>query len=985
MTVGMFNRLHGASLLLALTIVAGSVLSAQDQWYPKKPNVLFIVVDDLRPELGCYGREHIHSPNIDALAKRGVVFDRAYVQQATCSPSRTSVLTGMRPDKARVWDLKTHFRDEVPDVVTLPQLFKENGYFVQGMGKVYHPKLDDPVSWSVPWQNAKAKKYYAIPKTDPDRVAELSRFDDQIGSKKNGPVYECADVPDDTYQDGATAELAVKTIRELANRDQPFFLAVGFSRPHLPFVAPEKYWDLYDQKAIELAPNPYLAKNSPEYAVNTDDGEMRGYQGVPWKGQAIPDELARKLKHAYYACVSYVDACLGRVLAELDAQGVRDDTIVILWGDHGWKLGEHGCWGKHSNVENDTNAPLILSVPGLENEGTHEASIVEFVDIYPTLAELAELPLPDHLDGHSLLPVLENPASGHKEFAVSQWPSWSAKGYALMGYSLRTDRYRLTVWVHRKDSSRVEDIELYDLLTDPGENVNVSGKSGYEAVVNELMTKFREQVPGKSAREAWRKLNGPKEVRPAFDYVENDPSLPDILLYGDSISIDYTQRVRDQLEDKANVYRLWGNGLDSGSFIPKMVRMHTVMRDRDLDRPWLFKWDVIHFNVGLHDLKYVTAEGEYNTEKGTRVSSVETYKENLREIIAYLQQLAPSAKLIFATTTPVPEASPGRIPGDARIYNQAARDVLREHPGIAVNDLYALCEPHQKEWCRKPGDVHYSESGIIAQANKVAEAVQKALQSPTRYNALEEKVEQLIQFSSRWDLTGPVPEKANTLRMSEMIRSGMVGPMLNVKGGLQTREAQRLAVENSRLGIPLLFGYDVIHGYQTIFPIPLGMPTWQLGSQSGHAIADFVFGDYNPSGRLPMSFPRGEGQLPIHYNHLSTGKSPEAGEKPGFHTTHYSDASVAPLFPFGHGLSYTKFCYSNLQVEITGAWPDFSVNIGAEVTNTGDRDDGHPDAPITDVVIRKVKINKANTPLVIHEHDQVELRDVIINGKVPGK
>ncbi|MBL8174388.1 MAG: sulfatase [Bryobacterales bacterium] len=444
----------------------------------KKPNVLFVAVDDLRPELGCYGHKTILTPNIDRIAKDGMVFLRAYCQQAVCSPSRSSLMTGARPDTTKVWDLVTHFRDAMPTQPTVAGHFKNNGYFVQGMGKIFHGGYDDPRSWSVPWQTPEATTY-ASPASERRQLTENRA---KKGKGARGPAYEGADVPDNTFRDGKIAELAVATLRELAKKPQPFFLAVGFAKPHLPFISPKRYWDLYDPKEIKLAANPYHPKGAPEYAL-TASGELRNYVGIPAEGP-MPDSLARTLKHGYYAATSYMDAQLGKVLDELEKLGLRRNTIIVLWGDHGWKLGEHGEWCKHSNVENDTNAPLVLAAPGMKNAGKRTRALVEFVDIYPTLADLAGLPLPAHLEGKSFRPVLENPERKWKSAAFSQYPRGK-----VMGYSMRTDRHRLTVWVARDDHSKVEAVELYDHRADPQENTNIAAANA--ALVQTLMEKWR--------------------------------------------------------------------------------------------------------------------------------------------------------------------------------------------------------------------------------------------------------------------------------------------------------------------------------------------------------------------------------------------------------------------------------------------------------------------------------------------------------------
>jgi arylsulfatase A-like enzyme len=469
-------------LLIALAFSATEVPLRQ-QTAATKPNVLFIAVDDLRPEFGAYGSKYIHSPNLDRLARQGVTFDRAYCQQAVCSPSRSSLMTGTRPDTTKVWDLVTHFRTAIPDVVTLPQHFKNNGYFVQGMGKLYHGGYDDAPSWSVPWSNPKVVTYG---KPENQARQNASRGANTPGIR--GPAFESSDVPDNTFHDGALAEMAVKALGEMAKKNQPFWLGVGFIRPHLPFVAPKKYWDLYDPAKIELAPNPFRAKDAPEFAV-LPGGEMRAYQNIP--AGPIPDDLARPLKHGYYAAISYMDAQLGKVLDELERLKLRDNTIIVLWGDHGWKLGEHGAWCKHSNVENDTRAPLIISAPGFKTTGKHSASLVEFVDLYPTLAELAGLPQPAHLEGTSLVPVLRNPAKAVKSAAFSQYPR-PHNGQQLMGYSMRTERYRFTRWVERNDHSKIVATELYDHQTDPQENVNIAGDPKQAALVAKLTAQWEQ-------------------------------------------------------------------------------------------------------------------------------------------------------------------------------------------------------------------------------------------------------------------------------------------------------------------------------------------------------------------------------------------------------------------------------------------------------------------------------------------------------------
>lgn len=521
--------------IAAILMAATTISIAADA---NRPNVLFLVVDDLRPELGCYGKDYIQSPNIDGLAKSGMVFNRAYCQQSVCSPSRSSVMTGTRPDTTKVWDLVTHFRVALPDVVTLGQQFKTNGYFVQGMGKIYHGSLDDPATWSVPWQTPKAPVYalpedaamvgvnaepvdedgvnnkgaspssYSLPKTNSVATATTAKKGKKAGKKgkagateggveggkanSRGPIYENADVPDNTFEDGKVADLAVKTLDTISKKSEPFFLAVGFRKPHLPWVAPKKYWDMYDPAKIDLAPNQFLPVDAPEYAVLPNDGEVRAYKLVPPSGPIALD-VQHKLKQAYFAGVSYSDAQIGRVLAELDRLNLRTNTIIVLWGDHGWKLGEHMAWGKHSNVENDCNAPLIFSAPGMKNSGAHSDALVEFVDIYPTLCDLAGIPKPEFLEGTSVKPLLDDPKLSWKTAAFSQYPRNAGHTGAgkLMGYTMRTDRYRFTVWVSNSDHSKIDAIELYDHQVDPQENYNIAKKPENAELVAKLMAQWK--------------------------------------------------------------------------------------------------------------------------------------------------------------------------------------------------------------------------------------------------------------------------------------------------------------------------------------------------------------------------------------------------------------------------------------------------------------------------------------------------------------
>ncbi|MCJ7681165.1 MAG: sulfatase, partial [Candidatus Aminicenantes bacterium] len=390
-----FLHLSGSATLVGM-IDSHPLLSAQ-RVKAKRPNILFVIVDDMRPDLGCYGNSVIKTPHIDSVAARGVVFQHAYCQQAMCNPSRASVLTGKRPDTIGVWDQSTHIRKNQKNIVTLPQYFKKKGYKSVGIGKVFHPQLEDPPSWSVEKPQLKNKNIYVSPDTLSRQTARvfaakaLGKSDSWINTIMRGPAVESCDAPDSDYLDGAVTEAALKKLKGFSGK-YPFFLAVGYYKPHLPFVAPKKYWDLYKTDEIPLATNNFPPKDAPPFAIN-DMFELACYEGyaqIPKATEgALPEAKARILKHGYYACVSFIDAQIGRLLTELDRLRLRENTIVVIWGDHGWKLGEHRSWCKQTNYEIDTRSPLIISSPQAQAQGRSSPGLVELVDLYPSLCELA--------------------------------------------------------------------------------------------------------------------------------------------------------------------------------------------------------------------------------------------------------------------------------------------------------------------------------------------------------------------------------------------------------------------------------------------------------------------------------------------------------------------------------------------------------------------------------------------------------------------
>lgn len=475
---------------------------------PRSYNILFLVVDDLRTSLGCYGDPMAITPNIDRLAARGMVFQRAYCQQAVCNPSRSSMMTGRRPDTIAVWDLGSGFREDLPekyrdlpqfstgthfrsgreDLVTLPQFFKNQGYFSTSVGKVYHgsPVTEDPESWSEPaFGNLIGKKergllYYATEENQKDRP----------GSGHKRGSTECADVPDNAYIDGIVAEEACKKLQTLATMESPFFLAVGFRKPHIPFCAPKRYWDLYDREALARPANPDRPSSAPDVALH-DNRELRGYWDIPSEGPISPEKTA-ELRHGYYACVSYTDALIGQVLDELDRLGLADNTIISLYGDHGYHLGEKGLWCKTTNYELDTNAPLMLSLPGPGQGGQKTGALCEFVDLYPTLVEAAGFNPPEGLEGTSLMPLMTDPGRPWKTAAFSQFPRpWRYNGEPeVMGYSMRTERYRYTEWQSFR-SREVLARELYDHTSDSAEIRNLAGDAGVRSIMEDLSLRLK--------------------------------------------------------------------------------------------------------------------------------------------------------------------------------------------------------------------------------------------------------------------------------------------------------------------------------------------------------------------------------------------------------------------------------------------------------------------------------------------------------------
>jgi arylsulfatase A-like enzyme len=535
------RRLCPALLVLSVFLclfLFSAIAAVGDE--PRKPNVLFISIDDLRPELGCYGSEVAVSPNIDRLAGQGLLFNRAYCQEAICAPSRASLLTGTRPDTNRIIHNYVKIRELNPNILTLPQHFGANGYETVYLGKIFHQGDQDAASWNrrptvdgIVGGKKRRKQGFAL---EENRLAQKKtrlEMESKYGeiAKRGlamGPAFESADEPDNAYRDGYHTDLAIETLNSMVEEgDKPFFLALGMSKPHLNWVAPKRYWDLYDRGKIKLPEQTTGPGNGAAVGLHPSF-ELRVRGGIRKIGEFDP-ELSRTLKHAYLACVSYVDAQVGRMIKALEDAGVRDNTIIILWSDHGYHLGEMGVWCKATNYEISTRVPMMIWTPEMKPGGVKTDALVELIDIFPTLCELAGIKKPGHLEGTSFKPLLNDPKLDWKKAAFSQFPSPALREWAafpirpamretyfgplleevearikkqmgdkwdrdlfendLMGYAMRTDRYRLVLW---KDMNRAERpalfAELYDHSNDPQETKNVAFE--HPDVVAELTRQF---------------------------------------------------------------------------------------------------------------------------------------------------------------------------------------------------------------------------------------------------------------------------------------------------------------------------------------------------------------------------------------------------------------------------------------------------------------------------------------------------------------
>lgn len=462
-------------LLLCIAFCVSNTFSQQE-----KPNVLIFYVDDLRAELGSYGSETAITPNIDKLAADGVQFNKAYVQQAICAPSRMSTLTGLRPETLGIYSIFTPLRKVHKDVVSMPQLFKKNGYKTVSIGKVYHHSVDDKKQWTHYFE--KEPNSYV----KPENIALINRLKKE-GTYKKGPAYEDADVADEAYKDGRVSKYAIETLKKI--KDDKFLMFVGLSKPHLPFNAPKKYWDLHDKSKFKI---PSREKPEGMYRLALSKwGELKNYYGVPKKGD-LDDELTRTLIHGYHASISFIDAQVGKVMQTLEELDLRKNTMVIFMSDHGYKIGEYGAWCKHSNIEIDVRVPLIISrETNFKKRKTGKTSdaLVENVDIFPTLVDFCGLEGPK-TEGKSILSIVNKPNTKGDKVATSVY----ARGKKIMGVTATDGKWRYTEW-RNAVSHEILGAELYEHKKSLLSFNNLSGNKKYKKVEAKMKQLLEGQFP----------------------------------------------------------------------------------------------------------------------------------------------------------------------------------------------------------------------------------------------------------------------------------------------------------------------------------------------------------------------------------------------------------------------------------------------------------------------------------------------------------
>ncbi|TWT84407.1 Choline-sulfatase [Planctomycetes bacterium CA13] len=490
----MKNQLATRWIAVVVTgLMCGALNAAND-----RPNVLLICSDDMRPQLHCYGDPTVQSPNIDRLAARGTLFNRSYVQQALCSPSRISMLSGRYPTTTQILNIGPTLRSTMPDITTVPQYFKTHGYDCRSFGKVYHVGIDDDASWSVPaWHSKKPRYGAAGQRALVARRKEYAQKGITPPPKGKGaifyagPAFEATKLGDDELLDGDTTVHGIEQLREYAKiPEQPFFLAVGFSNPHVPWVAPKKYFDMYDCGSLSLAKNEFLPKGAPPFAA-TSGADFLWYGNV--QSGPLTETFKRECLQGYLAAISYVDAQVGRLLDALDNTGLAENTIVVFWTDHGYYMGEHTWWGaKHNNYEGATRNAMIIALPNQEASGQMTDALVQSVDIGPTLVDLCGLPTNANFEGRSLKPLIEDPMESVNDAAFSWYPK---RGY--LGVAMRSDRWRFVRWTKKGKPTQYE---LYDQQNDPQNDVNVFGEKQHAAEVEKLKEQLENRFPIEEGR-----------------------------------------------------------------------------------------------------------------------------------------------------------------------------------------------------------------------------------------------------------------------------------------------------------------------------------------------------------------------------------------------------------------------------------------------------------------------------------------------------
>lgn len=484
-----------------LTLIASLLISSLTFALQTKPNILLIAVDDLRPELNCYGASHMVTPHLDQLAKEGIRFTQAYTQQAVCLPARISFFSGQHPQTTGITNLQGKYWNTNDKPLTLMRHLRQNGYYAVAMGKILHDEQwqewDD---WTEMMNLSNIfKSRYASPESE-QKLNELEKEANRQGLKgkerrqfvRLGATE--SDFGDDSrYHDFAMTDIAINKLETLKRQDKPFFMNVGYRKPHLPFVAPKRYWDLYDRQSIELTKTPDAPANAPGIAL-TSWGELRAFKGIPPSGPLSP-EMSKELIHGYYACVSFVDDQIGRLLSALEEYDLAKNTLVIVWSDHGWKLGDHGMWCKHTNYEIDTRVPLLIRLPDGRQAGSVSSEITSLIDIFPTICDFLNIKTPDHCEGTSRAYLFDDVSTIKEVAAYSEFERHSG----ITGFTLKTGHLRYTEWIHLK-TGEVRERELYDHATDPLETLNAIHDSAYREILPQLSEHLHRGPAGRYVR-----------------------------------------------------------------------------------------------------------------------------------------------------------------------------------------------------------------------------------------------------------------------------------------------------------------------------------------------------------------------------------------------------------------------------------------------------------------------------------------------------